>query len=609
MTRQFDYQRGVMECFSQTRDHILVAQPTGTGKTRCCVNVVESMLASNRRSIIWIGIPNVVLGNQWSGYFPSLKKSIVIGRNPDVSGISVNNISIMTYEHMAHFLINKDPFRPDLLILDEVQLIFDEGRGILVKLIFDHLTSRNIRSILLSGSLQAMQIDRLMSILPHTTPFVSFSTPYDRQYHVMDGRMVSEIFNSYIRLRGSKYKSIVFTVSKKSTYDLAHQIVGMIDGWKRGCAPLPERIPWTSGEDEERIKMEVMEMGRSGIVIHYRGIGSEYSRYVIDSLMDNRSTLLISTSTMKEGVDIPHVKEVFINVFGSSLKRLGAHEVNQMIGRGFRTCSSVVHLSREALSISSRPSSHEIPSSYHPIMINMHFPSILEEGFTSHDETLNSINKHIQSSNIDPGDPILTVLILANWRMNYDPLTTAFVTFAIIRQDILDGWNKKMVCRRFNKEVRFDDIFVDGIINGHDTRRCDVLFNVVFWLLFYGREEHDRFIQYSTPYSTLSALASHFTNVSRIFCNMFSPQLVAISSILNEILSSLTSLLSDTMSFTRHKMLSPMGLVDKDKIGWWDLCGHHNRMSSDGIMGLGHFDETICILRNRELYDSKLLFV
>jgi hypothetical protein len=107
------------------------------------------------------------------------------------------------------------------------------------------------------------------------------------------------------------------------------------------------------------------------------------------------------------------------------------------------------------------------------------------------------------------------------------------VTFAITRQDILDGWTKNMVCRKFNKEIRFDDMFVKGIINGHDSRRCDVLFNVVFWLLFYGREEHDRFIQYSTPYSTLIALANHFTHVSVIFGNMFSPQLVVLSSILN----------------------------------------------------------------------------
>lgn len=351
----------VLPSLLQSDDHVVVAAPTASGKTVVAelAMVRELVKPKQQRGKILYLAPLRALTNEkeveWQSLFHPLgfKVYVVSGeRELEPSKVKSADIIISTPEKWDSASRKHSTTHPfvravSVIVIDEVHLLdSDERGGVLEALItrMKRITSGNVRIIALSATMP--NVDEVAAWIgakrEYTYVFDESYRPVPLEAKVRwysPGK--NKFMDKYVRLYRAidliephlNYgQGLIFVATRSDTAQAAAKVVEVFKG-KRKDFVTPESL-----ELSRKLRNKLLsEVVSSGVGFHHAGLHREDRDLVEGGFRAGHIKVLVSTSTLAWGVNLPArivvIRDVSNDAAGEDLSSL---DILQMLGRAGR---------------------------------------------------------------------------------------------------------------------------------------------------------------------------------------------------------------------------------------------------------------------------------
>jgi len=360
---------------------VFISSP-GSGKTLVAeVILIHSFLKSTKAGAYLV--PFNELANEIYEDFKERMESAEIGLTvtkstmdeEDLSELQQSNIIIITYEKFDYYLRNHPELISELgvVVIDEFHMISDEDRGPKLELIIAQLTYRfpEIRIVGLSAVipngdeisdwLNAALCDTsdwrrnplYEGVYDHQNKVIQFynppeSIPREESVGDYERNPTYNLTIDFIRKemsQGRLPQTLIFVPKRKDTRDFAaeiqrsliEEIKERIDSYK--LDKIAADLENLEGSDTKTLR-GLIEAVKNGIAFHHAGLGSEIKRVVMDAFRNQDLLVMISTTTLSAGVNLPAkrviISEPRIGGRGNRGRVLTVAEYKNLAGRAGR---------------------------------------------------------------------------------------------------------------------------------------------------------------------------------------------------------------------------------------------------------------------------------
>jgi replicative superfamily II helicase len=369
--------------FKDGRSGIILV-PTSGGKTIAADVAISHLLQSDPTAKAIYALPFVALANEKFNEFTQRFSPFSVHgfyQNVGNSDFRRGQIAVCTYEK-AHSIVNsaisnKYSEHIQLLIIDEIHMIGDKQRGSVLEALIVKalLLSSQMRILGLTATVNRTDASRLANWIGGFE-FISDSRPSeikqylatsDGQLNVLeDGNPIRRVttlekvgqFHGYVMdpirksLKFSLDRSVLIFVNiPKDTETLAEFISERLYDKIRGLPSIPppsekcaerrqkliQKMSKAAGGIDERIRKCLL----NGIGIHHAGLLLEERKLIEKAARKKTISILLATTTLSAGVNIPSVNRVLIlNIYrntSNGKQRIEPSQFTQMIGRAGRT--------------------------------------------------------------------------------------------------------------------------------------------------------------------------------------------------------------------------------------------------------------------------------
>ncbi|GAB1226212.1 hypothetical protein ENUP19_0278G0047 [Entamoeba nuttalli] len=319
-------------------ENLVYSAPTSSGKTLVSEILMIERYCQTQKKMIYI-VPYVSMAQEKEEYFQEIFKSIKI----NIKGYFQNrvidkefDIGICTIEK-GNGIINKlieekSIEEVSLIIIDEIHMIFDKRRGQIIEKIINKITSieRKIQIIGMSATIGNISIfEKWIKAKTYQSTYRPIKI---EEYIVCKGKVINKegeikrvikgegdienIISIMEEAKKERKGVICFCSTKKGCERMGKEIVKILK--KRRKEEMNKEI------EEQRIEMikemerskfgieeEFQDMIRYGIVYHHSGITNEERQIIEKSFKKGIITLIIATSTLALGVNLPASRVIF----------------------------------------------------------------------------------------------------------------------------------------------------------------------------------------------------------------------------------------------------------------------------------------------------------
>ena len=356
-----EMQSVVLPSLLQSDDHVVVAAPTASGKTVLAelAMVRELVKPKQQRGKILYLAPLRALTNEkeveWQSLFHPLgfKVYVVSGeRELEPSKVKSADIIISTPEKWDSASRKHSTTHPfvravSVIVIDEVHLLdSDERGGVLEALItrMKRITSSSVRIIALSATMP--NVDEVAAWIGAKR---EYTYVFDESYRPvpLDARVrwyspsKNKFMDKYVRLYRAidliephlNYgQGLIFVATRSDTAQAAAKVVEVFKG-KRKDFVTPESI----GLSRKLRNKLLSEVVSSGVGFHHAGLHREDRDLIEEGFRAGHIKVLVSTSTLAWGVNLPArivvIRDVSNDAVGEDLSSL---DILQMLGRAGR---------------------------------------------------------------------------------------------------------------------------------------------------------------------------------------------------------------------------------------------------------------------------------
>jgi replicative superfamily II helicase len=426
----------------------IVLVPTSGGKTVAADVAIAQLLAQDSSAKVVYAVPFVALASEkYSELAQRFFRFEVRPFYHNIGGPDFRrgNIAVCTYEK-AHSLLNAAQVgrygdRIKLIVIDEIHILGDEGRGAVVEALIVKALFMNSRPRVI-GLTATLSREDALALAEWIDGFCYFSEirpsavkqflkTVDGDLHIiqnggLSGRIatlragpgdLNHVMDPIRRLFARSLEStvLIFVNTRNETLKTAQLISSQLyDGTVDLPVPvtpseelltrrkqLVHAIVRSSGGIDENMKNALL----NGIGIHHAGLLLEERKIIEEGARNKVLSILVATTTLSAGVNIHSVDRVFImNIYRwtpSGDARIPASVYTQMVGRAGRTTDRrgeafiFAHSSRQTeIAEILKLSQHEIPNIVPHLRetgtIERFFLQCLSAGFLPEDRSLES---------------------------------------------------------------------------------------------------------------------------------------------------------------------------------------------------------------------------
>ncbi|KAF9763147.1 Activating signal cointegrator 1 complex subunit 3 [Nosema granulosis] len=339
-------QSQVFEAVYQTNENILVCAPTGAGKTDIALLTILRALKKPHSKIAYI-VPMKALASEITvKYKNTLENKTVLeftgDTEPSSYQLSKADVIICTPEKFDAYtrkLSNVFQNTLDLIIIDEIHILQDERGPVIESIIsrifrYIELKQRTIRIIALSATLpnyqdvgEFIRASRVFNFDQTYRP-VSLKTSIIGIHKKTSRLIKEEIFKNKIEdLKSQGKQVIVFVNSRQDTIYSAKLLVD------ESITTIPKK--------EIKLPDSLDFLVRHRIGVHHAGLPRNVRHYMEDRFKNGDLDILVSTSTLAWGVNLPaHAVVIrgttFYDPEAGKFKDMGILDIFQIFGRAGR---------------------------------------------------------------------------------------------------------------------------------------------------------------------------------------------------------------------------------------------------------------------------------
>lgn len=351
---------------------VLVSAPTSGGKTLVALLAILACLSRGAGRAVYL-CPMRSLAAEQYRELRSLEDIKINGRAPRVAmttgddgagkgKLAGADVVVMTNERLDA-LMRKDKRwreRIGLVVVDEVHMVGDAGRGPVLETVVAHAKSMGSRPQLVGLSATAPNADELAEWLGAAL-VKSEERPVPLREGVYDGEKVRMEHGEGLRVeRDAKYapavrvgiasalgkdKTLVFADTKPHAVAWAKkaaEVIGpRLSGREReGLRELAGRIAAAGDEPTETVRALIFCV-RRGVAFHHAGLGQRHREAVERGFREGAVRLVVSTPTLAVGVNLPAMRVVVSRLtrYDPGENRqvpISVREYKQMAGRAGR---------------------------------------------------------------------------------------------------------------------------------------------------------------------------------------------------------------------------------------------------------------------------------
>ena len=368
----------------QNMESTVLLVPTSGGKTVAADISISQMLKNDPKAKAIYALPFVALANEkYNEYEKRFSQFSVRPYYQNIGGsdFRTGNIAVCTFEK-AHSLINASIIggysdKIKLVIIDEVHMIGEEGRGTVIEALIIKLLlmQHKPRIVALTATINEHDAKRLATWIGGF-PFIWKSRPAPIKQFVKkkDGslcRLTKDgVSNSFMKLKSADDDKehlmplirtllskrpdstiLIFVNSRNDTVTLSKLIASHMFDDTLQLPKVPDPTPEVKEGRMNLIKKMMENSGfidestcrciKAGVIFHHAGVLLQ-DRTLIEEAARNRTiSVLVATTTLSAGVNIYGVSRVIIhNIYrrGNDGKRkaISSAQYTQMVGRAGR---------------------------------------------------------------------------------------------------------------------------------------------------------------------------------------------------------------------------------------------------------------------------------
>ncbi|MEW6455872.1 MAG: DEAD/DEAH box helicase [Acidobacteriota bacterium] len=349
-----------------TQESFVIASPTASGKTLIAEMAMLKTIFEDNGKIIYL-LPLRALANE--KYDDFTKKYQPLGIKIAVSTGDYDSadfwleryqIIISTNEKMDSLIRHRSPWINEVTIVvaDEIHLLGDPHRGPTLEIILSSLRTINpkLRILALSATIKnASEIANWLNakiveskwrpvVLKEGVFFEDQIFFNDNSIKKVKSETKIDSINLAINTIKEGGQALIFINTRRSTESLALQASKFINKilnqkekeiLEKASSEVLEAIP-----EPTRICRRLAEVLRKGVAFHHAGIHSKQRKIVEDLFRNNKLKLVISTTTLAMGLNLPSRRVIIRNwtryESGKGIIPIPVFEVKQMSGRAGR---------------------------------------------------------------------------------------------------------------------------------------------------------------------------------------------------------------------------------------------------------------------------------
>jgi hypothetical protein len=261
-----------------------------------------------------------------------------------------------------------------------------------------------------------------------------------------------------------------------------------------------------------------------------------------------------------------------------------------------------------------------MPDSYHPIVLSLHYPSILQSSFIPPPGAFNPMLIQIRSRITGAGvaiksdvrgDPLLNIFMATNYRdfveQGYDEVAITLISVAVFKHELVsDDYNRAVKVQEAVRvknmpKVKFNCLYTDGLVPGLNTNKCVILYTILYDLIISGRSAFDVFLPCLPPLAVLVLLCDYTPLVCMALENIFHIPINAMR--FNNAISLILGCISTSFQLSGKKinrLVNPIAIVQRSNIAWWDTgyTSYGVEYTDSPFLPVCHFDKAAATINN-----------
>ena len=343
----YPFQEEALLAWFESEGGILVAAPTGMGKTLIAESAIYEALAGGTR--LYYTTPLIALTDQKFREFQD--KAEEWGFNRDDIGLVTGNrrvnpdarVRVVVAEILLNHLLSGDENFDDVsgVVMDEFHYFNDFDRGIVWELSLAMLP-KNVRLMLLSATVgNAPEFSHWLH-KEHGRK-VQLVTTSDRkvplEFHWVEDRIMAEQLPSMVTEddASNRVPALVFCFHRDECWEVAERLKGI----KLTDQPTRAKIETYLDKDAfaEGIGPKLRQMLICGVGVHHAGVLPKYKQVVETLFLEKLIPFVVCTETLAAGINLPARSVVLSTLLKgprNDKKLIPASAAHQMFGRAGR---------------------------------------------------------------------------------------------------------------------------------------------------------------------------------------------------------------------------------------------------------------------------------
>ncbi len=386
----WEYQRRAFEAGILQNKSVVTSIPTGSGKTLPALAAIAGELSRGERALYVVPLRSLAREK----FQLLLKIGSVLEKTCDIAtgdfaaippaALASADALIATTEKVDSLLRRRDPWfaRVHLLVVDELQTVGDDERGLTVEIVVSELRRRRpeaqviglsavlgnpddfrkwLKADLVLDTRRQIPLYEGVLAVTGTLRLVDYQTREARQITVpLSGNKwqkpsphgdpqkrerYSNTIDLVLQLAEQNVQSLIFVNSRESAEELAEQLSlhlsDVLDGESlRKCEELVTQLGEVS-DAATRFTKKLASMLLSGVAFHHAGLSLDNRELVERAFTRGDLKAIVSTPTLAQGVNLPAKAVIVADYvrFDSELGQyvtLGLNEMINMLGRAGR---------------------------------------------------------------------------------------------------------------------------------------------------------------------------------------------------------------------------------------------------------------------------------
>lgn len=306
-------EEAILRYFS-TDEGVLVAVPTGTGKTLIAEAAVFEALHTGRR--MYYTTPLIALTDQ---KLRELQATVVRwGFSPDQVGLVTGNrrvnpdapVLVVVAEILLNRLLHGDEFAFDevsSVVMDEFHSFSDPERGIVWEFSLS-LLPRHVRLLLLSATVGNANPFVTWFDRSHRRRLEIVSTT-ERKIELLYQWVADELLGDFVEQMAAgdaetrRTPALVFCFNREECWSVAEELKGrslLVEGQQKQLAARLDKLTWGPGAGA-KLKPLLLR----GVGVHHAGLLPKYRRLVEDLFQQKLLSICVCTETLSAGINLP----------------------------------------------------------------------------------------------------------------------------------------------------------------------------------------------------------------------------------------------------------------------------------------------------------------